>query len=178
VAKQTRVISVVGKKNCGKTTLVVALAKEFARKGRDVGTIKHGTHPAKIDVESTDTWKHANEGSARRVLLDAPGSRVLFEHKAEAEDPLNLVSRYFADADVVILEGYTRTDVPKIEVYRSELHDSPHWSAHRENAGTWFAMLSDETKLDLPFPKFRFNDTAWLVAITAMAWDNALVIDA
>lgn len=177
MAKHTRVVSVVGKKNCGKTTLVVALANEFQRKGRRVGTIKHGTHPARIDTEGTDTWKHANEGNVPRVMLDAPEGRILFERTYEAADPIDLVRTYFPDEDLVILEGYTRSEVPKIEVFRGEIHEAPHWSADRDNADRWIAMLVDNTAIEVPFPKFRFSDTSWLVALTAMAWDNALVID-
>lgn len=177
MAKNTRVVSVVGKKNCGKTTLIVALAIEFQRKGRRVGTIKHGTHPATIDIEGTDTWKHAHEGSVPRVMLDAPDGRVLFERTDAPADPLDLVRMYFHDEDVVLLEGYTDSPVPKIEVFRGEIHESPHWSPDRANADKWFAMLVDDARIDVPFPKFRFSDTSWLVALSAMAWDNALVVD-
>ena len=45
----TRIISVIGRKNAGKTTLAVALISELARRGHRVMTIKHGHHPASVD---------------------------------------------------------------------------------------------------------------------------------
>ena len=42
-------ITVVGRKNSGKTTLVVQLAAELRRRGLRVMTIKHGSHNFNID---------------------------------------------------------------------------------------------------------------------------------
>ena len=63
----TRIISIIGRKNAGKTTLTVALAAELARRGRRVMTIKHGHHPADVDRPGSDTWRHFHEGRAERA---------------------------------------------------------------------------------------------------------------
>ena len=68
----TRVISVVGKKDAGKTSLVVAFAAEFVKRGRRVATIKHGTHPADVDKPGTDTYRHYHEGMAGPELVEFP----------------------------------------------------------------------------------------------------------
>ena len=51
-----RIISIIGRKNAGKTTLVVALASEFTRQGKKVGTIKHGHHPALLDTVRVEAY--------------------------------------------------------------------------------------------------------------------------
>jgi len=58
-----RLISIVGRKNAGKTTLTVALAAEFVRRGKRVMTIKHGHHGTSADTEGTDSWRHFHEGT-------------------------------------------------------------------------------------------------------------------
>jgi len=68
----TRMISIVGKKDAGKTTLVVALAAELVRRKFRVMTLKHGTHAADWDQRGKDTWRHRHEGKAERVVLEAP----------------------------------------------------------------------------------------------------------
>ncbi|HEX7024594.1 MAG TPA: molybdopterin-guanine dinucleotide biosynthesis protein MobB, partial [Gemmatimonadales bacterium] len=73
----TKIISVVGHKNAGKTTLVGALSHEFKRQKRRVATIKHATHPADVDREGTDSWRHFHEGMADGVLVASPELRVL-----------------------------------------------------------------------------------------------------
>ena len=58
-----RIVSVIGRKDAGKTTLLIALAREFKRQGKRVMTIKHASHPAVLDHEGTDTWRHFHEGA-------------------------------------------------------------------------------------------------------------------
>ena len=83
----TRIISIIGRKNAGKTTLTVALASELARRGHRVMTIKHGHHPADADRHGSDTWRHFHEGRAERVLIASPDLRVLFERTPDELRP-------------------------------------------------------------------------------------------
>lgn len=174
----TRVISVVGKKNAGKTTLVVAMAQDFVRRGRTVGTIKHGHHPALVDKEGTDTWRHFNEGRTTRTLIESPGQRVMFEKTEATADPVELVRRHFLDMDIVIVEGYKSAALPKIEVHRKAVHTRPLYDSASPEAGQWIAMVSDERGQRVEIPVFSFTDTAWLPSLMHLAWERALVIEA
>jgi molybdopterin molybdotransferase len=129
---QTRIISIVGKKNAGKTTLAVALASEYVRKGRRVMGIKHGSHPADVDRPGSDSYRLFHEGKAERVLIAAPNMRAVFERSPDDTDPIILARRYFDGADIVIVEGFKSANIPKIEVYRREASDTPFFDA---NAG-------------------------------------------
>src|SRR5256885_813579 len=83
-------ISIVGKKDAGKTTLIVALAAELVRRKFRVMTIKHGTHAAESDQRGKDTWRHRHEGHAERVgpgpdpaplmLSPADAARLILDH--------------------------------------------------------------------------------------------------
>lgn len=172
----TRIISIVGKKNAGKTTLVVALAAELVRRKFRVMTLKHGTHSASLDPQGKDTWRHFHEGKAERVLLEAPGERVLFERTSADGDPEALARRYLDGADIVLAEGFSRAPLPKIEVYRLACGDAPLWSAGAPRAGDWVAMVTDNADFRAPFPVFRFCDTAWLVSLANLAWDRARIL--
>ena len=171
----TRIISIIGKKNAGKTTLVVALATEMRRKLR-VMTLKHGTHAADMDQRGKDTWRHWNEGKAERVLLEAPGERVLFERTDRDGDPMSLARRYLDGADIVLAEGFSAYPLPKIEVYRMACGDKPIYDPSRDNADQWVAVLTDNPSFRAPFPVFRFSDTSWLVSLATLAWDRAAVL--
>lgn len=174
----TRVISVVGKKNAGKTTLVVAMAQDFVRRGRKVGTIKHGHHPALVDQEGKDTWRHFHEGRVTRTMIESPGQRVTFEQSDGQTDPVDLVRRSFLDVDIVIVEGYKAAPLPKIEVHRTAVHDSPLYVEGAADAGLWIAMVSDDRSRRLAIPVFTFTDTAWLPSLMHLAWERALVVEA
>ena len=171
----TRIISIIGKKDAGKTTLIVALATEMRRKLR-VMTLKHGTHAADMDQRGKDTWRHWNEGKAERVLLEAPGERVLFERTDRDGDPMSLARRYLEGADIVLAEGFSAYPLPKIEVYRMACGDKPIYDPSRDNADQWVAVLTDNPSFRAPFPVFRFSDTSWLVSLATLAWDRAAVL--
>ena len=110
----SRLISIVGKKDAGKTTLVVALAAELVRRKFRVMTIKHGTHAAS-DERGKDTWRHWHEGKAERVVMEAPGQRVVWERRDKESDPVALAKRYLDGADIVLVEGFSKAPIPKIE---------------------------------------------------------------
>lgn len=171
----TRIISIIGKKDAGKTTLVVALATELRRKLR-VMTLKHGTHAADMDQRGKDTWRHWNEGKAERVLLEAPGERVLFERTDSDGDPMALARRYLDGADIVLAEGFSAYPLPKIEVYRLACGEKPIYDPSRDNADQWVAVLTDNPTFRAPFPVFRFSDTSWLVSLATLAWDRARIL--
>ncbi len=170
-------ICIIGKKDAGKTSLVVALASEFVKKRRRVATIKHGAHPAEVDKPGTDTYRHYHEGLAAKVLMEFPGGRVLFERATEEADPLTLVRRYVGDADIVLIEGYKKSALPKIEVHRSSKHTEPLFDPASPDAKQWVAMVTDDEQLRPSIPTFRFTDTGWLVSLAQLAWDRAVVVD-
>jgi molybdopterin-guanine dinucleotide biosynthesis protein B len=168
-------ISIIGKKDAGKTTLVVALANELRRKKR-VMTLKHGTHAVDMDQRGKDTWRHWNEGKAERVLLEAPGERVLFERTEHESDPSTLAKRYLDGADIVLVEGFSAHPLPKIEVFRRACGDQPMYDAARDDADQWVAIITDHPGFRASFPVFRFSDTSWLVALANLAWDRARIL--
>ncbi len=169
-------ISIIGRKNAGKTTLLVALAAELARRKFRVMTLKHGTHAADTDQRGKDTWRHWHEGGAERVLMEGPGQRVLWERTVQQSDPITLAQRYLAGADIVLVEGFKSAPVPKIEVYRLVAGPEPLFdpAAHRDHE--WVAMVTDNPDYRAAFPVFRFSDTAWLVTLANLAWDRAKVL--
>lgn len=173
---ETRIVSIVGKKNAGKTTLAVALASEYTRKGRRVMSIKHATHPAEVDRPGSDSYRLFHEGKAERVLIAAPSMRVVFERRPDDTDPISLARRYFEDADIVLVEGFKSSPIPKIEVYRREASDSPIFQPSLPNAAEWIAIVTDDDRFEAPCPVLRFRDTMWLQLLANLAWDRAKVI--
>jgi molybdopterin-guanine dinucleotide biosynthesis protein MobB len=169
-------ISIIGLKNAGKTTFLVALAAEMARRKFRVMTIKHGTHTPDMDQRGKDTWRHWHEGRAERVLMESPGQRVLFERTQQESDPITLARRYLTGADIVLAEGFKKAPLPKIEVYRRVAGPKPIFDPEQHDPADWVAMVTDDADLRAPFPVFRFSDTSWLVTVANLAWDRAKIL--
>jgi molybdopterin-guanine dinucleotide biosynthesis protein B len=169
-----RIVSIVGRKNAGKTTLTVALAGELARQGHRVMSVKHGHHPMELDRPGTDSWRHLHEGRVERALYVGPDLRVLFERAEDDYDPLPLIRRHLADADVVLVEGYTLAPLPKIEVHRRAANPEPLYDPGAAAASLWIAVVSDDEQLQAECPVLHFRDTMWLQRLAHMAWEHGL----
>jgi molybdopterin-guanine dinucleotide biosynthesis protein MobB len=160
------VVSVVGRKNSGKTTLVVALAAELQRRGLRVASIKHSHHDFEVDQPGKDSWRHFHEGGVEAVLIASSSRIALVMRATDADqDPEQLIARYFAGDtyDVVLVEAFTCTPFPRIEVFRTAVHPSPLYDAGASAApemdhavsrpGPYLAMVTDAPHtLTAPFP--------------------------
>jgi molybdopterin-guanine dinucleotide biosynthesis protein B len=151
------VLALIGKPNCGKTTLIEKLVPALAEKGVRIGTIKHHHGKIQMDTPGKDTWRHKQAG-AQVVLLSSPVGIGLVQDTAGDIPVEDLVSRYFQEVDLVIAEGYKWSTLPKIEIFRSTVYDEPM----QEPGKTLVAMVSDvEIRQDLPW--FKYDDIGSLV---------------
>ncbi len=141
------VLAIVGKKNCGKTTLIAKLIPELIDLGCKVGTIKHHHHgDLQMDTPGKDTWRHKQAG-AQVVVLSSPSGLGLIRDTSGEIPVKELVSLYFSDMDLVLTEGYKKEALPKVEIFRSTIHEEPLPDPD-ENL---IAVMSDvETNPDIP----------------------------
>jgi molybdopterin-guanine dinucleotide biosynthesis adapter protein len=160
-------VSIVGRKHSGKTTLVVRLVAELVRRGHRVTTIKHGSHTFNLDPAATDTYRHYHEGNADKVAMIAPDKFALVERWSDEVGPEEIAARHMGDADLVVCEGFTRSALPKIEIYRREAHQKPVWDPQASAASTWRAIVTDADDFRAPVPIFRLSDARWLDELAA-----------
>ncbi len=170
---EPRLVSIVGKKNSGKTTLVVALVRELVRRGHRTMTIKHGAHPFEIDQKGRDTWRHMHEGGAERVVMESPDARVLIAHAAKEMGPRELAKEYLSDAHFVVVEGFKKYDLPKIEVYRRAVHAQPLFDPEAPDHKQYLAIVTDVIDYRAPIPVMRFTDTNWLYRVVDIVLQGA-----
>ncbi len=116
------VITIVGHSNSGKTTLIEKIIPELKRRGYRVGTIKHTHHGFSMDQKGKDTYRHRAAG-ADMVLAASPGQIALV--KTISETCLDSLLPYFQDMNIVLVEGFKQDKKPKIEVFRSQIHQTP-----------------------------------------------------
>lgn len=154
-------VCVIGKKKSGKTTTTVALAAELTRRGHRVMTVKHG-HTFDLDHEGRDSWRHVHEGGAHRVVLASPdGFAVIGEWPGgELAGAAELAARYLADADVVVVEGFKREALPKIEVFRRAAHDEPIYGVEDLDRADWLAIATDVPDFEAHVPVLDIDDPA------------------
>ena len=151
------IVSLVGRPDHGKTTLLEKLIPALNRRGYRIGTIKHHVHEFAMDKPGKDTWRHKKAG-AHSVVLSSPTGLGLIRDVSGDTPVEELVDRYFSDVDLVIAEGYKRLALPKIEVFRNALADMP--LQNRDE--TWIGMVTD-LKQEGDLPHFGLDDISGIV---------------
>ena len=152
-------ISVVGKSDSGKTTLLEGLIGELKSRGYRVGTIKHDAHSFEMDRSGSDTWRHAKAGSDH-VVISSP-DRVASIRRVERELRLDELVVAMTDVDIVLTEGYRRGGAPKIEVSRRERSTSLMCEADE------LLAIACDQPFDVPVPQFELDNIPGLVDLLA-----------
>jgi molybdopterin-guanine dinucleotide biosynthesis protein MobB len=146
------IVSVVGWKNSGKTTLTVALAAELKARGLRVASMKHGHHDFEIDQPGRDSWRHFHEGGVEAVIMASAGKIALVMRTEEAErDPVSLLRRLYGGRsyDLILVEGFKRGPFPKVEIFRSAVHEAPVFEpADAGAAAPHIAVVTDAPASD------------------------------
>lgn len=112
-------ISIVGRHNSGKTTLIEKLIAELASRGHDVGSVKHHSHVGfDIDIPGKDSYRHRAAGASETVIA-APGQMARVK-TIDGEVECSDIVRSMPGHDIVIVEGYRKSGLPTIEIMRAE----------------------------------------------------------
>ena len=115
------IVSIVGKSDSGKTTLIEKLLPELVRRGYRIATVKHDVHGFEVDREGKDSWRHKKAG-AHTVIISSP-QKVALIRDVEKDLTLDeLREKLVQDVDLVLSEGYKKDVQPKIEIFRKEKH--------------------------------------------------------
>ena len=161
----TPVVCVVGKKKSGKTTFIEKLLPELRALGLSVGTVKHDAHSFEMDVEGKDSWRHRRAG-AETVVVSSPEQVAVIKTVSKEMWLDEIVDEFFADRQLVVAEGYFRSDLPKIEVHRSDVHAHPLCDRGNEAERGCIAMVSD-VALDTDLPVFGLDEAKQVAALIA-----------
>ena len=118
----SKVINIVGySSNVGKTLLIENLIKELKSRGYSIATIKHDVHGFDIDKEGKDTYKHRKAGS--ETVIISSKNRIAIIKELNKETELQEIIEMASDKDIILVEGYKKSNLRKIEVYRDGLSE-------------------------------------------------------
>ncbi len=155
--KTIPVVSIVGKSNTGKTTLIERIIPELNRRGYRVATIKHHGHGFEADEEGKDTWRHKQAG-ARMTVFSSPRRVAVVEDVERDQGIEELLAQYVHDVDLVLTEGFKKNTLPKIEVFRADRKED---LLSRDDAKL-LAVVGDKPP-DLNIPWFDREDVRGIV---------------
>jgi molybdopterin-guanine dinucleotide biosynthesis protein MobB len=130
------VVSIVGKSDSGKTTLVEGLIRELTARGYRVASVKHHVHEVEVDQPGKDSWRHARAGAVTS-MISSPTQFVRVQ-RVDRERTLEELVEAAGDVDILITEGFKRAGEVRIEVARAARSDELITAA-----GEAFAVVTD-----------------------------------
>ncbi|MDD2252073.1 MAG: molybdopterin-guanine dinucleotide biosynthesis protein B [Dehalococcoidales bacterium] len=145
------IITIVGRSNSGKTTLVEKLTRELTSRGYRIATIKDSHKQPSFDSDGKDSARHMAAGSVATAIRTQQEVVVFHHNCREEEVSLEEISRLLGEnADLIIAEGFKYADAAKIEVHRKgrDLLDNPKR----------LVAIATEEKLNTKARQFDIND--------------------
>ncbi|OIP34121.1 MAG: molybdopterin-guanine dinucleotide biosynthesis protein B [Deltaproteobacteria bacterium CG2_30_66_27] len=153
--KKPYAIAVVGNSGAGKTTLLERLIPALKGKGVRVGVVKHDAHRFDIDHPGKDSHRLTAAGADTMMITSAEKLAMVKRHAASP--PIEeLLKRYFSDMDLVLVEGFRGSSLPKIEVHRKAFH--PELICRGERNDPALAAVASDESLALDVPVLDLND--------------------
>ncbi len=159
-----RIFGISGWKNSGKTGLAVRLVEEFTRRGYRISTIKHAHHDFDIDKVGADSYRHRQAGAHEVALVSGTRYAIMHELRGAAEPSLEEVIARLVPCDLVLIEGYKREPVPKIEARRLEAKNREPLAPHDPHI---VAIAADHPVTDSGLPVFDLDDTTSIADFVA-----------
>ncbi|MHB8138444.1 MAG: molybdopterin-guanine dinucleotide biosynthesis protein B [Deltaproteobacteria bacterium HGW-Deltaproteobacteria-1] len=146
------IVSIVGKSNSGKTTLLEKIIADLVGRGYRVATIKHNRHGFNIDHEGKDSYRHKQAG-AHTTVVSSPHQIAIIQDVDRDQTFAEIRDNYIREADIILTEGFKVNDYPKIEVFRSEL--KRELISKKEDG---LIAVASDVKLAVDVPCLDIND--------------------
>ncbi len=145
------IISFTGNSNSGKTTIIEKLISSLTEEGYKIGTVKHAHKGFELDKSGKDSFRHMEAGAEMVIIADP--EKIHITKKIKIDTFANL-KPYFAEMDLIIVEGYKKESIPQIPIIQDRSADRFLYV----NNPFVIAFISD-INTDCRLPVFKRNDT-------------------
>jgi len=148
-----KVFGIAGWSNSGKTTLIERLLPLLAARGLRVSIVKHAHQKFDIDRPGKDSFRFREAGS-HEVLISSPARWALMrEHHGAPEASLPELLSHLSPCDLVLVEGFKREAIPKLEVHRVALG-----KALLSPDDPSIVAIASDVALEVGLPQYRLDE--------------------
>jgi len=147
-----KIFGFAGYSGSGKTTLIEQLIPLFTARGLAVSLIKHAHHAFEIDQPGKDSYRHRKAGCTEVLVTSSRRWALMHELRGAAEPALSELIQRMAPCDLLLVEGFKREAIPKLEIHRAEVGE-PLIYPHDHN----IVALASDRPIDTKLPQFDLN---------------------
>jgi molybdopterin-guanine dinucleotide biosynthesis protein B len=151
-----RIFGIAGWKNSGKTGLAVRLVETLVARGYRISTIKHAHHDFDIDKVGADSYRHRQAGAHEVTIVSGTRYAIMHELRGDPEPSFEAILARLSPCDLVLIEGYKREPIPKIEARRLESANRAPLAPQDPHI---VAIAADHPVTDSDLPVFDLDDT-------------------
>jgi molybdopterin-guanine dinucleotide biosynthesis protein B len=148
-----KIFGFAGWSGSGKTTLIEQLIPRFVKHGLKVSLIKHAHHSFDVDRPGKDSYRHREAGCSEVMLVSEKRWVIMHELRGEHEPPLEEQIGRVSPCDLLLVEGYKHSPLPKLETWR---RDNGKPLLHPEDEH--IVAIASDTALETRLPRFDLND--------------------
>ncbi len=112
------IFGLAGYSGSGKTTLLERLIPFLTAQGLKLALIKHAHHDFDIDQPGKDSYRHRQAGATEVLVSSAQRWALMHELRGAEEPGLQAHLARLSPCDLVLVEGFKREPIPKLEIHR------------------------------------------------------------
>lgn len=147
-----KIFGFAGYSGSGKTTLIEQLIPLFTSRGMTVSLIKHAHHTFEVDQPGKDSYRHRKAGCTEVLVTSSRRWALVHELRGAPEPELTEQIKRISPCDLLLVEGYKRERIPKLEVYRAETGE-PLIHPHDQN----IVAIASDVRIETTLPQFDLN---------------------
>ena len=149
-----KIFGFAGWSGSGKTTLIERLIPALAGRGLKVSLIKHAHHNFDVDQPGKDSYRHRHAGCAEVLISSSTRWALMHELRGAPEPTLDELVAHVSPCDLLLVEGFKRSPIPKLEVYRRE-NGKPRLHLDDEH----IVAIATDQRFDTDLPQFGLDDS-------------------
>jgi len=147
-----KVFGFAGYSGSGKTTLIEKVIPVLTGRGLRVSLIKHAHHAFDVDQPGKDSYRHRQAG-ATEVMLTSAGRWILMHENIDQPEPeLPAQLRRMSPCDLVLVEGFKKQPMPKLEIHR-KAHGAPYLFMDDPH----IVGIATDERIDTELPQFELE---------------------
>lgn len=148
-----KIFGFAGFSGSGKTTLIEKLIPLLTRRGVRVSLIKHAHHTFDVDSIGKDSYRHRVAGCTEVLVTSSRRWALMHELRGAPEPGLADHIKHMSACDLLLVEGFKREPIPKIEICRAGISEAL-LHPHDQN----IVAIASDRRLDSSLPQFDIND--------------------